>query len=477
MRLLGVEGVGLIEMVSPIFSFLLVLAGCGIQTALSQIIAARHGENSRRYFHTAVILLVIGSSILTGAAYLAAPWLIENFAPDQRILLCFKAVLPAIIIICAASSLRGLFQGNKQVAPLGISQNVEQIIRVIAGIWLIGKLATAGLEIEVSAASIATVCGELAGVIYLIWVYLRRKNQLFSSMDNKGGFSFGAAKELLRMGLPLTGSRLVSTGILMLQALLIPLCLKMAGWDIRAATEIYGRFSGVALALLHLPGVFTSALTVSVLPAVAESMTYDISGQRILGQRINASMQAASSFTLLGMVLLFLFADPLCTYLFDNPPAAAILKILTCGGIFFYLSLTLASILQGLGEVRQLLVNNIISGIILLLGIVLLTPHASLGIQGTALAADISWLCAFLLNLLSVYRKGKVRLDWKNIAFKPAMAALVAILCYYFARPLFPGLLSNQNITTMLICGIVVAVVYLLTLFVCGGLIKLRRQK
>ncbi|MBS1348109.1 MAG: oligosaccharide flippase family protein [Firmicutes bacterium] len=235
-RLLGVEGVGLIEMAAPIYSFLLVLAGCGIQTSLSQIIAAKHGEDGKSYLKTAVVMLLVSCITITGLAYLLAPWLINNFAPDERIILCFKMLLPAIIIICIASAFRGLFQGNKQVGSLGMSQNIEQIVRVIIGIWLISQLATAGLETKTSAASIATVCGELAGFLYLLFIYFRGRQKLFPDPHTKGKFSLHAAKELLGLGLPLTGSRLVTSGIMMLQAILIPLCLKMSGWDIRAAT-------------------------------------------------------------------------------------------------------------------------------------------------------------------------------------------------------------------------------------------------
>ena len=279
------------------------------------------------------------------------------------------------------------------------------------------------------------------------------------------------------MGLPLTGSRLVTSGIMMLQAILIPLCLKMSGWDIRAATEIYGRFSGVALALLHLPGVFTAALSVSVLPAVAESMTYDISGRRLLNKRVNDSMQASSSFTLLGMLILFIFAEPLCTLIFDNQPAASLLQLLTIGGMFMYLQTTLTSVLQGLGEVKTLLINNIISGVILILGIVLLTPLPSLGINGTVIAVNLCWISGFVLNLVSFYRKTQVKLDWQNIAFRPLVAAAITALAYYSQKFFWPQMLVNQSISTLLVEALGVAVVYLLSLYLQGGLIKIRGRK
>ena len=94
-------------MAAPIYSFLLVLAGCGIQTSLSQIIAAKHWEKGKTYLKTALVMLLISGIFITGLAYLLAPWLIANFAPDNRIILCFKMLLPAIIIICIASAFRG----------------------------------------------------------------------------------------------------------------------------------------------------------------------------------------------------------------------------------------------------------------------------------------------------------------------------------------------------------------------------------
>ena len=107
------------------------------------------------------------------------------------------------------------------------------------------------------------------------------------------------------MGIPLIVSRLVSAAIMLAQAFMIPICLQRAEWDAHTVTEIYGRFSGVAVSLLHLPGVFTSALSVAVLPVVAESRLYADKSRQILKQRVDLSLDLAVSFTVLGMLFLF----------------------------------------------------------------------------------------------------------------------------------------------------------------------------
>jgi stage V sporulation protein B len=465
-RLLGVEGIGLIEMVSPLFSFLIVIAGWGVPLAASQMIAASGGNRKRAdsFFRTSRLLLFFSSTVITVAAYIFTPVLIKNFVPDQRIYLCFRAILPAVFIIGIASAWRSYFQSRRQIAPLGVSQSVEQTIRFILGIFLVTQMASLGIEKAVTATSIATVCGETAGFLYLIFLWRRREHNL--PQAGRGRFSLGIAKKLVRFGTPVTFSRLVASIIMMLQALLIPLALQQAGWNVRAATEIYGRFAGVAMTLLHLPGVFTSALAVSILPAVAED-----SGKRpLLHKHITTSLQATTVFTLPGMLLLYTFAYELCGWIFHNPLAAPILQILCIGGIFFYLQVTLSSILQGLGAVKILLLNSIISGSVLITGILLLTPRPELGIKGAAIAVVCSWITGFTLNFIYLLRRFRLRLQWQNIFYKPLLGTITSLVVLLICRSQFAETLAKMNKPGVIAQMILMVIVYFVMLAMAGSL-------
>ncbi len=470
-RLLTTEGMGLVEMVSPLFSFLLVLAGCGVQTAIAQFSAAGKGQ-AYTYFRAGLLMLACTGLLITGCAYLLAPLLVAYLAPDPRILLCFQAVLPAVLIISVASAFRGLFQGRRIISAIGMSQNIEQVARVLAGLWLTLKLLPLGLESAVSAVTLATVVGEGAGFAYLLLTWQRLKRQEPPPPGQNWRELLRPARELLGYGLPLTAGRLATSAIMMLQAFLIPFCLQQAGWEMRAATEIYGRFSGVALSLLHLPGVFTAALSVSVLPTVAESLRLQEQGRPLLKKRITEALYATIVFTLPGMLILFTEAGGLCTLIFDNAPAAPILRVLTVGGCFLYLQITLTGILQGLGRVRELLFNNIAAGLIMLAAIWLLTPLPNLGILGAAVAADLAWLAGFLLNLQSLNKAGRQALPWKRLLGRPLPAAAGAALAAW-ALPI-SGLVSPAlTITAALQRMAAMAAVYFLILWLNGGL-KLR---
>ncbi|MDO4731954.1 MAG: polysaccharide biosynthesis protein [Bacillota bacterium] len=464
-RLLGSEGIGLVEMSGPLFSFLLVLSGLGLQTAMTQRIA-KNPEKRFLFLSTARAMLLCSGLLVSILAYIAAPLLIRIAAPDQRVLPSFLAILPAIPIISFASAYRGYLQGLRRMKPIAASQNLEQLSRSLLGLFLAKKLLEKPLEMAAAAPSLATVFGEAAGLLLLL-LCLPQKAK--SAAAERQKFSLGrclrAGREMLTYGLPLTAGRLASSGITMLQAMLIPACLQKAGWDMAAATSLYGQFSGVALALLHLPGVFTSALSTVIMPAVAESSGKSAHNNALLQHRIRASLRATIFCTVPGMLLLYIFAEPYCILIFDKAPAAPLLRILSLGGIFFYLQISLCSILQGMGEVRRLLCNSLISGGILLLGIRLLAAAPSFGIAGAAIACSISWLSAFLLNAFFLRKKCGFSLGLAKMSLPPLLAAAGSLLLYKLGAEELSTWLPLTKISTTLIQSMTVVLIYVLLLF------------
>ncbi|MCR4962436.1 MAG: polysaccharide biosynthesis protein [Firmicutes bacterium] len=461
-RLLGAEGMGLIEMVTPLYAFLLVLAGLGIQPALSQKIAQNDAAHLD-YLHTGRQIMLAAGVVLTVLAYLLCEEIVAVFAPDPRIYLCFRTLLPAVPIVSIASAYRGWFQGRRQIAAIGGSQTAEQMIRVLCGVYLTKLMLDLPLSQAVSAASLATVCGELGGFLLLLLLFWRQNH---GSECRRGRFSPAMAKELLRYGLPVTAGRLVNSGILMAQAFLIPWALQKAGWDMRGATEIYGRFSGVAMTLLHLPGVFTAALSVAVLPAVAETLRP--SAKDLLQKRICQSLSATVIFTLPGMAILYLYAGELTAWIFDTPLAAPILRVLAAGGVFWYIQVTLLSILQGMGAAKQVLYGNILSGALLLLGAVLFTPLPQFGILGAALAADCAWCGGAIFNAWRIQALGKLRIPWDKIVQAPALSLAAALACRMAVRPLLEKAVTQPQLAAAT-AGVFLGV-YLLAIWRSGAL-------
>lgn len=468
-RILGTEGIGLVEMVTPIYAFVLVLTTWGIPLAMSKLVAEESAKgnqgNVQQIFRVAAFLLVFAGLLSTGLIYLFAPVIINHFAADQRIYLCFLTMVPAIFIIALCSVFRAYFQGLKQVSAIGVSQALEQTVRVIVGLTLAVKLRKYGLEIAVVAVSLASVMGELSGLIYMVARYK-------TTSHNKTAVGLPTftrrqiVKSMFSYGTPVTITRLLSTFLIAMQAMLIPKGLMLAGCDMRTSTEIYGRFSGVALSLLHLPGVFTMSLAVSMIPAVAELVGRQ--NKKLLNHRVSEALQISVVFAAPSMMLLFYYGRELCDIIFHAPEAGEPLRILALGGVFLYVQQTLSSIMQGLGKVRVLLVNTIISGSCQVTGFLLLTPIPSLGINGAAIALVISFFVGSTLNFLYL-RNYSLHLSLANIIFKPFVAGTVSLLllCLGELYLFNPG--GNQ-ILLMIGSMAFSTCCYFVLLFIMGGM-------
>jgi len=474
-RKLGTEAMGLIEMVAPAYSVFLVVSGWGISLGLSTRIAEKSSNNDmescRAYIAAGKKLLKLFGLTATVISFLVLPLLI-HFVADSRSISALLPLLPAILIVTAASAYRGIFQGIRRVSELGNAQIIEQAARVMVGILACNLLAGYVLEIQIAGISFATLTGEIAGLIFIRSRYRRISNvfndaRLTSTKPAKEYFT-----ELLHFGTPVTISRLAISIMAMAEALIIPSALIKSGMTTSEATAAYGALMSVAVTLLHLPGIFTSALSVSVIPAIAESGNEG----HLLQSRINKSLNATVIFTLPGMICLFFFAEQLCALLFHSPEAANELKILACGGIFLYIQITLAGILQGMGKVWELLKNNIISGILLLFTLYFLTGIPHLNTIGTAWAFNFDFVFTMLLNIISIRKYMQFKPDIKNMIIRPLAAGgvTVAALLLHSKKLAIYG----EHGLMLMAALIITMLIYLLALWAFYGFrlqIKLKR--
>ncbi len=109
-RTIGAEGLGLYNMVHPVFGICFALCAGSIQTALSQYIAA-HAAQGRRIFRTGLAIsmgmaIILAAVICQNAEFLAAHLLMAPqcapYLPVMGISVPFAALMPALTAIITA---------------------------------------------------------------------------------------------------------------------------------------------------------------------------------------------------------------------------------------------------------------------------------------------------------------------------------------------------------------------------------------
>lgn len=464
-RFIGAEGLGLNEMIMPLYSFMIVLASLGIPLAISNLVS---GDIEKRrtgaIVKTGAILLVLNSFLITAAVVVAFPLIKPFIFTDERVYLAFLFLIPTVIVISFASALRGYFQGSHQTSYVGKSQVVEQCARVLVGCGLVFWLVPRGYSLVIILAAIsgATLIAESIGTLYL-WRKFRR---LHPQILKEAHYQKHLARNMLRMGTPVTMSRLLSTFTSSCQAILIPKALLLSGFSTSMAATLYGYFSGVALVVLHLPAIVTSAITVPLIPAIAEAAAAN--NDAVLKSRIDESMIFTSYTSIPLLTLLFYFAAPICDILFASPQAGPMLSLLCLGGIFLYLQQPVIAILQGLNCFKAIFFNLLVSDAVYISLLFYCYLRGSFSITMAILLFIVNDVFICGTNMLYLRYKTKIRFSFLDILVKPLLSSFAGLSAMEIFNKNLP-LLQGESVLQILLKSIIFLIVFAFTFFLCGG--------
>lgn len=465
------EGVGLFNMIYPVYILALVLATAGIPVAIAKLVAEEVARSSLgvayRIFKVSLFWLAANSLLVTGLLLISIPYMSPIF-PNPKAIYCFAALVPAIVVVALCSAFRGFFQGLQQMVPTAVTQVVEQTVRVIVGLCAALSLLPVGIEFAATGISLGVVAGELAGFLLMLVIYLQKRP--IGSVPKPTPFSEpwpSITLRIFRLAIPVTLTRFVSTAFLSLDALLIPRRLQAAGMNIKEATGAYGQFAGIAEPLLFTPGIVTVSLATALVPAISDALAKD--NLSLVRGRTEEALRLTMMAGLPAAAVLALLPRELCQAVFGYAEAGVALGILAFGGPFLYLQQTTTGILQGLGCPEKPLRNLIIASFCKLAGIYYLTALPCLTVRGAAASFCLGYLVMAFLNYRDLKRLTGLKVDLHYCFGRPLAATVGMAAVIWYARLTLAEapVISRWELLVLLSCG---GFSYLIFLLLVGGL-------
>ncbi|MGC5327986.1 stage V sporulation protein B [Brevibacillus sp. SYSU BS000544] len=467
-RIIGAEGMGLYQMVVPILYFLITLTTFGLPVAIAKQVAETEAINDVRQtkrFLVLSLLIATGLSLLVCIVLLVSAHLLVGWIfADVRAYIVLLAALPVIPIASISAVLRGYFQGKHNMTPTALSQLIEQVVRMALVVVMTISFLDKGIEYAAAGAVGSIIFGELSGLLYIIWQIRKGTHQAATKMMKKSIISsFNESKESLRqlfsVSLPVTMSKIVGSIAYVLEPMIVPFALVLAGLQTAHATSLYGQFSGMAVPLLLFPTFLTYSLSVSLVPAVAEAAFQK--NARLVHRRIYQAMRVTLVIGAPCAVLLYIFAEPLCHLLYGNAEVGELLKAMAPFSIFLFFQAPLAAALQGLDQANVVFRNTLIGAIIKTSAMFLLTSQPAFGIHGAILALNLGITLVTLLHFASLMKGIGFTIDFME--FTKIGAAMVAMgyAGSYMASHWFDHVSIGKM---LLICSISSGMLYLLLL-------------
>lgn len=463
-RLVGAEAVGLFQMAYPIYNVFLLVSVSGLPLAVSRLVAEElalgHGRQAQRVFRVAMSTLLITGVAATAALMGGSEWLARTALGDPGAGGVIRAIAPSVLFLALISGWRGLFQGMHYMVPSGLSQVVEQVVRVAGTLLLALGLRYRGVEEAAAGAALGAVAGSVAGLLVLGWFRWRSRRDIAERFAMSRGEEQTSLGEILRrvnlLAAPVVVGALIIPLTQWLDAALVPRRLLDAGYTLDLARALFGQLSGMAMVLVYFPSSILAGLSVTIVPVLAEASARRRQDQ--VWQRIDEALWLTVALGLPAAVGLWLLAKPICSLLFGDPGAGVALAAMAPATLFVALQGTTVGILQGVGHAGVPVRYLGWGALVKVVGTYLLTAIPSLTVRGAAYATVASFAVAAGGNFLALRRLTGYSPNWSALVVRPALAtSLMALTAqaayqglnaaghYLLAEPL-PGLATLGSI-------------------------------
>ena len=478
-NMIGSTGMGYYQSAYPVYTLFLTLATAGFPTAVAKLVSEKiaigDDRGAHKIFKVSAKVLFITGIVSFCIFFFGAELIVNGFIKNPGALSSMRAIAPALIIVPLMSAYRGYFQGQKDMSKIAISQIVEQLFRVVLGLALAFMLMrSSGPTMGAAGAISGAAIGALGSIIYLLMAYLRgskeRKERLSTAKHfEEEQFSL-ILKNLLAVAIPITIGASVMPLVNMVDNGIVIRRLMVAGFSLKEANSMFGQLTGMAMSIINLPAVITTAMSMSLVPSISQSYA--------LGNKDAArkDTQKAVKVTLIivlpcafGMASL---AGPIMNLLYPSEPSivGTILFTLTPCVIFLGIIQTLTGILQGMGK-PMVPVIALMVGMAFKIGIsYTLTAIPSINVLGSAIGTVTAYTVAALVNFIYVKKKMNVTFPSREFVIKPLFTVIsmfAAVKLSYMLIAMFTG-----NAIATLLSIVVGAAVYAVVLLGVGGITK-----
>lgn len=397
----GEEGVGIYQLIFPVYALGFSLTCAGIEIAISRSVAQKNAvgkiEQARAVLYIGCLFSMFFSVLFMLVIQKQSSFIASQLLNEPRCEPLLVIISYALPFSSLHSCIYGYFLGLKETKIPAISQFIEQIVRV-GSIFLLYKLSlqsNPSPNIIVAVAGI--VFGEFASSLFCFFSYRHQKN----TTDFSISFSTikGRIKELFGLSIPLTCNRVLLNILQSIEAISIPVKLQLFGYNISQSLSIYGVLTGMALPCILFPSALTNSVATMMLPTVAELQT--ASNKHVLFSIIKKVVLFCSILGSLCCVLFIYIGSFIGRHIFHSNLAGDFLITLAWMCPFLYTNSNLISIINGLGKTIFSFIFNTI-GLSLRIGsIYFLIPLY--GIRGYLFGLLASQLVIFLLCISYLY--------------------------------------------------------------------------
>ncbi len=486
-NIVGTHGMSYYTTAFPVYTFLLAISSAGLPVAISKMVSERVAHSDYKAAHEVFLkairaMVVIGLVTTIFMIALSKPIASILGRPDAS--LTIMAIAPSLFFVAIISAYRGYFQGMQQMMPTAVSQVIEQIIKVVAGLLLAWLWIGKGEIYGAAGAVVGITISEVIAFVYLLILYQRRKSDFHTDIMSTQytDLTQHIGRKLIYLATPiivgacamplvqLADTAIITNTLNSMKSIL--LFGKEVILNSHIVDSLFSLLTAYVNPIVNMPAVFSLALAVSLVPSISTSKARgDMAG---ISNKAGIGVKLSLLIGLPCAAGLYLLATPIIHLLFaklsgDNLLIAGnLMEIMAFAVLFLTVLQTMTGILQGLGKTYLPVINLFIGIGVKILFSVFLIRIPGINVQGAAYGTVACYAIAALLDVICVIKYAKAKLSILQDFVKPVLATACMGLFVYLVMPH----VASGEYSRLMTIGVILAavVVYLVFTFLVGAI-------
>ena len=442
------------------------ISSSGFSTTISKLVAEENSKreygNIKRVLSICIFISGLIACFLSFIVFVFSEYIAINIFKNEYTLLSLHIMCISFPFMAIGSCIRGYFLGMQDTIVPAISQVLEQVARMITIYLLASIFIPMGLSYACAVGVIGMCIGEIFSFLYVVMIYNTKINK--TKKPNISLIKYTSI--ILAMAIPLTANRVLGSFLSTIENILIPQKLIEYGYNGTQAMSLYGQLSGMAMPLVMFPSSLLTALAIAIVPAISEALAKN--NITTIRQTVSKAFMITSLIGIGTAGVFIFFSNQLGITIYSQKDIGWQLLYIGFLCPFLYFHVIFSGVLNGLGEQLLIFKNSIISSIINISFIYFLIPIY--GLYAFIVGWFLSLLVINIICVLKLKAKTNFSINIINSIFKPILCILssgiISKYCYKFL------ILNYNNIISLILALAILALIYILLLFLLGCLNK-----
>ena len=310
-----------------------------------------------------------------------------------------------------------------------------------------------GVQEAAAGASFGASAGSIAGLGIIILIYMGNRKVIHRKIDLNSQHVEETAvilKKIIVIAVPIIIGSEIMPIMNLLDAGIIMRRLQATGWTLAEAQSMYGLLSGFCSPLIAFPQIFTQAVAVSLVPAIAAAFRVkdanNVQENVKLGYRVTMIMAFPCAFGILAL------GEPIMLFMYSAQEASAIaavpiLQIMAISIVFLASTQTSVGVLQAIGKQNLPVIHLAVGCVGKVVATFVLAGIPAINVKGAAIGTLIAYIVAMVLNNRSVKSYTGVKFNYELTYLRPFIASAVMGICAFAAHKLLVGFVGNSIAT------------------------------